>query len=95
MDLYNKTENEALGNELMELTDKWPNCDQARAVELQVAFDDFSEQGGWNTPEMKDWERPYHDLTYEIKRGDRERLQHFLEAQATIMAESARKRGKQ
>ncbi len=46
MNLYNQAENEALADELVSLTDKWPDCDQERAIELQGRLTSFRAKVG-------------------------------------------------
>lgn len=90
MNLYNQAENEALGDELVILTDKWPDCDQERAIELQEAFDEFSRQGGCHWPESTEVP-PRSGLIYVIKR-DPERSAHYMQAHIALTAETARRR---
>ena len=90
MNLYNQAENEALGDELVILTDKWPDCDQERAIELQEAFDEFSRQGGWHFPEVAEM-RPRSGLIYAIKRNP-ERAARYIAAHIALTAETARRR---
>ncbi|WP_345236635.1 hypothetical protein [Hymenobacter saemangeumensis] len=92
MNLYNQAENEALGDELVLLTDKWPDCDQERAIELQEAFDEFSRQGGWHFPEVAEI-RSRSGLIYVIKRNP-ERAARYIAAHITISAEAASRRKK-
>jgi hypothetical protein len=92
MNLYNQAENEALSNELVLLTDKWPNCDRERAIELQEAFDEFSRQGGWHFPEVTEI-NPRNSLIYAIKRNP-ERAAHYIAAHISICAEAASRREK-
>ncbi len=93
MNLYNQAENEALADELVSLTDKWPDCDQERAIELQEVFDEFSRQGGWHFPEVTEI-GPRSVLIYAIKRNP-ERAARYIAAHITITAETARRREKQ
>jgi hypothetical protein len=90
MDFYNQTENEALGDELVILIDKWPDCDQARAIELQEGFDEFSRQGGCHWPESTEI-RLHSGLIYVIKR-DPKRAAHYIQAHIALTTETARRR---
>jgi len=92
MNLYNQAENEALGDELVALTDKWPDCDQERAIELQEAFDELSRQGGWHFPEVTEIS-PRSGLIHAIKRNP-ERAARYIATHITITAETARRREK-
>jgi hypothetical protein len=82
MNLFNQAENQTLGDELVLLIDKWPNCDQERAIELQQAFNNFSDEGGWSNPEVENW-GPRDGPIYLIKR-DPERAAHFTQAMNEI-----------
>jgi hypothetical protein len=94
MDLYNRTENAALGDELIVLIDKWPDCDQERAIELQRAFNEFTDKGGWDDPEVKKW-GPRDGPIYIIKRDPNPQRQiHYKQASDEIQAEIGRRDGK-
>jgi hypothetical protein len=91
MNLYNQEENEALANEIITLTDQWPNCDQERAIELQTAFNEFSKNGGAHWPETLEIQ-PRNELIYAIKR-DIPRATHYMQSVNEINAEIERRKG--
>ncbi len=91
MNLYNQDENEALANELVGLTDQWPNCDQERAIEIQMAFNEFSKNGGTHWPEVVEV-RPRNELMYTIKR-DIARATHYMQSVNAINGEIDHRKG--
>jgi hypothetical protein len=91
MNLYNQEENELLANELIALTDQWPNCNQERAIELQVAFNEFSKNGGTHWPEVVEIQ-PRNELIYTIKR-DIPRATRYMQSVNEINAEIDRRKG--
>lgn len=89
MNLYNHTEREAAQDEVIRLTDQWPNCDQERAIELYRAFKEFK---GWDAPEVANHKSPRHELLYEIERGeDQQRALRYMQATQAIEAEIERR----
>jgi hypothetical protein len=90
MNLANRTENAARTDELIDLIDRWPNCDQERAIELQIAFDKFSAAGSRMDPLPSGQKEHFCSLMYEIKRGDAQRQIHFHNAHEEVMEEARR-----